>query len=200
MNATRPLVFTIILLLLTPAAWVQAAQTSNQTPTQTLQQAVDGLLAIVVDEDMSSEQKRVKMTAIVDEYADFRAMSQRIVATDWRKAETEDKDEFIGLFSQVVVNTYYGLLDKYSGESVEYLEEEIRRDKYAVVDTHILSQGKKIPVKFRMIKRAEGWRIYDYVVEGISLVSSYNSSYKPILRRGGLKALNESLTQELASN
>ena len=139
------------------------------------------------------------MTDIVMQYADFRAMSQRIVARDWRKAKPEEKDEFTGLFTQVVVNTYYGLLDKYNGESVEYLSEEIKRERYAVVDTHILSQGRKIPVKFRMILRDGGWRIYDYVVEGISMVSSYNGSYRPMLKRGGLKALNESLAAELAA-
>ena len=196
MNLIRFLVLPAIFSLLTAPAWAATIQ----TPTQTLQEAVDGLLAIVVNEEMSGEQKKDNMTAIVQEHADFTAMSQRIVAKDWRKADPADKDEFTGLFSQVVVNTYMGLLEKYSGESVEYLKEQIKRNKYAVVDTHILSQGKKIPVKFRMILRGENWRIYDYVVEGISMVSSYNGSYKPILKRGGLKALNESLAQELSSS
>lgn len=190
-----PISIVVFCVLSAPLAHAEV----GQTPTQVLQRAVDGLIAVVVDENASSEEKRTRMTDIVMQYADFRAMSQRIVARDWRKAKPEEKDEFTGLFTQVVVNTYYGLLDKYNGESVEYLSEEIKRERYAVVDTHILSQGRKIPVKFRMILRDGGWRIYDYVVEGISMVSSYNGSYRPMLKRGGLKALNESLAAELAA-
>jgi len=180
-----------VLALLIPLS-VQAGE-----PTDQLNTVIDEMLAIMAQEELDDAGKRNAVLAVVDGNVDFNAMAQRIIARRWKKSSPEDKDEFKRLFRDILTNTYYVLLTKYTNERVEYGDEQIKKERYATVETKILSEGKKIPVTYRMIKREEGWKIYDFVAEGISLVRNYGSSYKATLKKEGLAGLNTSLKLEL---
>jgi len=180
-----------VLALLIPLS-VQAGE-----PTDQLNTVIDEMLAIMAQEELDDAGKRNAVLAVVDGNVDFNAMAQRIIARRWKKSSPEDKDEFKRLFRDILTNTYYVLLTKYTNERVEYGDEQIKKERYATVETKIVSEGKKIPVTYRMIKREEGWKIYDFVAEGISLVRNYGSSYKATLKKEGLAGLNTSLKLEL---
>ena len=147
----------------------------------------------------SAAEKKHRITEIVKEKVDLSVVSQRVVSRRWKKATTEEKKEFIGLFTQVIVNTYASLLNEYTNEKVEYIKEEIKKEKYAKVNTNIVLADKKIPVNYKLILRKGQWRIYDFSAEGISLISTYTNDYKSTLKRGGLAALNAVLKKKIAA-
>ena len=175
----------------------QAGLSYASAPTETLSVTVDALIETMGNGELDSEGKRQRVYDLIDNAVDMQATAQRVVGPAWKKAETEAKKEFIELFKQVLVNTYFSLLEGYSDERVEYLEETIKKERYATVKTNIIQGDKKIPVDYRMLLRDE-WKIYDMSPEGISMVRSYSSDYKSVIKRDGLPGLNTALSEKLA--
>ena len=153
------------------------------TPTVSLESAVNELIGIASDANLSSDQKRAGLEKILLREVDLEAMSRRVVSKHWKKATDEQKDEFKNQFLQIIVNTYASLLDSYNNEKVIFESEDIKKDRYATVDTHIAASDKKIPVRYRMIKHNDAWKIYDFIPEGISIVSNYKNNYASILKK-----------------
>jgi len=168
------------------------------TPTESLRSTVDRLLVIASDKLSTEADKKTLIVEVVKDKIDLQVLSQRVVSRYWKKSTLEQKKEFIGLFTQVVVNTYFTLLNEYNNEEVEYLKEDIKKGKYAKINTRIVMKNKKIPVTFKLILRKDLWRIYDFSAEGVSMVSTYVNDYKSTLKKGGLEKLNKILAQKLA--
>jgi len=180
----------LLVSLLTPLT-LQAGQA-----TLTLTAIVNEMLLVMQTEGLSEGEKKAAVELIVDRNVDFGAVSQRVIGKHWRTSADVDKAEFKSLFRNVLTNTYYVLLSSYTDEEVVYLSEKIKKERYATVNTQILSGGKKIPVSYRMINRDGQWKIYDFVAEGISLVRNYGNTYKATLKKQGLAGLNKSLMND----
>ncbi|MFT5294736.1 MAG: phospholipid transport system substrate-binding protein [Colwellia sp.] len=186
-----------LLAIFTFSSFSSIAETG--TPTTSLTEAVNLFVSVASNKALSLEEKKVSITEIVKEKMDLPVVSKRVVSRYWKKASKEDKKEFISLFTQVIVNTYASLLNQYNNEEVEYLKEEIKKGKYAKVNTNIVLADKKIPVNYKLLLRNEQWRIYDFSAEGVSLISTYTNDYKATLKRNGLAGLNEVLKKKVAA-
>ncbi len=115
---------------------------------------------------------------------DFREMSKRALARNWKKRSKVEQDEFVGLFSDLLQNTYISKIEAYTDEKVTYDKEIIRKGgRYSIVKTSILSKDIIIPIDYRLIHRGDDWRVYDVLVEGVSIISNYRSQYNTILSR-----------------
>ncbi len=189
--------FIAIILLLSFSQYSTAKTDVNKAATAQLKIAVDSLLASVKNTELSYEEKHSELDKILRENVNFTAVSQRVIARHWKKASKEDKQEFLKLFSQTLINSYISLLEKYTNERVDYLTEIIKKDKYASINTHVIAGTKKIPVNYKMILKNDRWKIYDFVVEGISLIRTYNENYKTALKNNGLGGLNKQLKNKL---
>ncbi len=159
------------------------------TPMETLHKAVDSLIAIAGDKADDDQTKKQRLATILIQEVDFEAVSRRVVSKTWRKASDDEKQQFKKQFLKIMVDTYYALLRDYSNEEVLYTKEQLKKTKYAIVDTQIISGNKKIPVRYRMIKNSDGWKIYDFIPEGISIVSTYKNNYSSILKKKGMQGL-----------
>ncbi len=115
-------------------------------------------------------------------------MSQRTLATNWKKASKEQKKEFVQLFSQLIENTYIGRVEAYTDEKVDYPGEKVKGKK-AVVETLILTKSADIPVNYKVYRKKGEWWVYDVIIEGISLISNYRSSYQEIVKKEGVDGL-----------
>jgi phospholipid transport system substrate-binding protein len=182
-----------IVLLLSLSRLVSA----TGLPTETAKSAVSEILEIASDKTLAADLRKKLLGTVIKEYVDLPATSQRVVATFWPKAKKEDKIAFVLVFRQILTNTYFNLLQNYKNEEVTFGKEEIKKKKYASVESTVLSEGKEIPVTYLLIFRNDKWKLYDFVVEGISLVRSFSSDYKGILRKDGLAGLNIQLQETL---
>ena len=178
-------------------SFFSAAQTPS-TPTATAELAIGKIIAIAQDKEIPNEERIDKLEALMKEYVDLQAVAQRVLAVHWRKASKEEKIQFIGLFRQVLTNTYANLLDEYSNEEVRFISEEIKKEKFAEVKSILVSGGKEIPVNYLMLKRKDTWKLYDFIAEGISLVRTYSTEYKGVLRSKGVAGLNQELEKKLS--
>jgi len=163
------------------------------TPTETLKIAVDKLISVAADSASDDKLKKQMLTEIISQEVNFEAVSKRVVSKPWRKATDQQKAEFKQNFKQVMVDTYFVLLKKFTNEKVIFTKEQLKKKKYAIVDTQIISDNKKIPVRYRMIKTDGVWKIYDFIPEGISLLSTYKGNYATVLKKKGMQGLLEEM-------
>ena len=151
--------------------------------------SVDGILDILKKGDtIDKATRRSAMEAIIDERFDFRAMSQRTLATNWKKASDAEKQEFTDLFKQLIQSSYVGKLEAYTNETVEYVAEKAKGRK-AVVETLIKTASADIPLNYKMYSKDGNWLVYDVIIEGVSLISNYRSSYQTIVKQEGFDGL-----------
>jgi phospholipid transport system substrate-binding protein len=169
--------------------------------TESVRTSVDAIIGILKDAGLDKPAKRDKIRVVIAERFDFRAMSQRTLATNWKKASKEEQQQFIELFAELIQNTYIGRVEAYTNEEVKYPGEKVTNDR-AVVDTLIATSSKEIPVTYKLYLKGDRWLVYDVNIEGVSLISNYRNSYQEIVKREGLTGLlakMEEKVKELAN-
>ena len=122
---------------------------ARTSPTETVKQATEEVLSILRNKALDREQRWAEVGKIIDARFDFRSMSQSILSTNWRTATTEEKRRFVEFFSQYLEATYRTKIEAYTDQRVEYISEQVRKDR-AIVDTEIVTSSTRIPVTFRL--------------------------------------------------
>jgi phospholipid transport system substrate-binding protein len=183
------IVVSLLVIQIFSMAIIADTPTLNNTPTKALQSMVNSLIAVAGDKTINELQKKQGLENIIHESVDFESLSRRIISKAWKKSSKEEQKEFKGRFQSIMVNTYFGLLQNYSNEKVVFGKAQLKKKKYAIVDTKIISGAKKISVRYRLVKTKLGWKIYDFIPEGISMVASYKKNYAAVLRKKGLSGL-----------
>ena len=176
------LVAVVMLVLLT--APVMAAS----TPTDTVKDAINQVIAELKGHSLEREQRWASIGRIINDRFDFRSMSQSVLATNWQDATTEEKRQFVEYFSQYLEDTYRTKIESYSDQRVEYIAEQVRKDR-ATVDTAVVTSDKRIPITYRLKFNKGEWVAYDVVIEGVSLVNNYRSTFSAIVKAGGMDGL-----------
>lgn len=113
---------------------------------------------------------------------DWREMTSRTLGQHWQARSEAERTEFVQVFTDLVNRAYIGQLERYSGEAIRYISERIEGDLGGVSTRFVTKQGREIPVDYRVISRDGRWRIYDVVVQGVSLVSNYRSQFDKVIR------------------
>jgi len=180
-----------LFLILTVGIMLAAAHgaSADMSPTDSVRTSVDSILALLQNKEMDQATRRKEMRKVITGRFDFRAMSQRTLATNWKKASSEQKQEFVQLFAQLIENTYIGRIEAYTDEKVDFPGEKVKGKK-AVVETLILTPSADIPINYKVYRKKNGeWWVYDVIIEGISLISNYRSSYQEIVSKEGFDGL-----------
>lgn len=180
-----------LFLMLAFAMTLAAANIASAdiSATDSIRGSVDGILTLLQNKELDQTTRRKEMRKVINERFDFHAMSQSTLATNWKKASKEQQEEFVTLFSQLIENTYIGRVEAYTDEKVDYPGEKVKGNK-AVVATLILTASADIPIDYKVYQKKNGeWWVYDVIIEGISLISNYRSSYQDIVSKEGLDGL-----------
>ena len=175
-------------LMMAVALSFTSASLAASSPTDDVRTSVNAILVILQNGELDVQQKRADISKIITKRFDFRAMSQRTLATNWKKTSDEEKKQFTALFSQLIESSYVGKIEAYTNEKVEYPGEKVKGKK-AVVETLILTSSADIPVNYKLYQKGDQWLVYDVIIEGISLISNYRSSYQEIMKDEGFDGL-----------
>ena len=128
---------------------------------------------------------------------DFRAMTQLAVGRFWREASPTQQKALEDSFRTLLVNTYTASLNVAATgkESVEVRPLELKPgDKDVLVRTLVRTPSRQpIPVDYRMSRSSDGWKVYDVIVENLSLVTNYRSSFASEIQRSGIDGLIKAL-------
>lgn len=176
------------LLMMAVALSFTHAALAASSPTEDVRSSVDAILVILQNGELDVQQKRADISKIINKRFDFRAMSQRTLATNWKKTSDEEKKQFTALFSQLIESSYVGKIEAYTNEKVEYPGEKVKGKK-ALVETLILTSSADIPVNYKLYQKGDQWLVYDVIIEGVSLISNYRSSYQEIMKDEGFDGL-----------
>jgi len=153
--------------------------------TEAMKSTIDEVLKIVQDKELKQpgrgEERRQRLEQIVADRFDYPEMSRRSLGAPWNTLSDKDKEEFIALFRTLLTNSYADKIESYSGEGVQYLNERTEKD-YAEVRTKVLTGKVEIPLDYRLLNKGNDWRVYDVVVDGVSLVNNYRGQFSKILR------------------
>lgn len=157
-------------------------------PQEQVELMVNSVLSVMQNSDLSVDDKKLQISGRVQGFLNVESMSRRTLGSYWEGASVEQRQYFSQLFVQVLEGTYLNRIEDYSDGAVKYLKQRVKGDK-AIIDTVIVSKELEIPVQYKMIYSEDSWQVFDLVIEGVSLVRNYRSSYGEIIRRDGFDGL-----------
>ena len=154
---------------------------------QTLEKAIGSVLAILRDPAYAHPAMRGVLRQRIENEVrgsfDFGEFSSRTVGPAWRKFSPQEKESFEAAFSDLLFNTYLNRIHAYSGESVEYTGEKVAPDgsRAEIMTLLRMKDGKTTPVAYRMLPKDGSWKVYDVIIENVSLVKNYRTQFQTIL-------------------
>ncbi|MGD9506059.1 MAG: phospholipid-binding protein MlaC [Syntrophobacteraceae bacterium] len=155
-------------------------------------------------EPLPVQAHRQEILNIVYTYFDFEEMAKRALGRYWKDQTPDKQQAFVKLFEQLIFNTYLDRVSVYtcSNENVLYDDEKIEGN-YALVKTRVTGvanyEKAAVSVDYRLFSKNGNWRVYDVVLEGVSLVNNYRSQFDSMLTRGSFDDMMAQLRQKLDS-
>lgn len=192
----------LFLLLVSPRLACGAAQDPS-SPLALIQNGTQQALEILHQSESGRaaplKQRKDHILRVVDQYFSFEEMAKRALGHPWKEQTPEKQKEFASLFKQLLFNTYVDRLQNYTGanEKVSYDSQHVDGN-YAVVKSHVLYEGKNAALDYRLRKTNGAWKVYDVVIEGISLVENYRSQFSSILANGSFDSLLQRLRDKVS--
>jgi phospholipid transport system substrate-binding protein len=114
----------------------------------------------------------------------------------WKQISPEERRSFVDLFGKLLENSYANKLESYSDEKINYVD-EIVKGRYAMVKTEVVRKNGTVNVDYKLIESPNEWRVYDIVVEGVSLIKNYRSQFRKIIHNDSFDALMDKLNTKV---
>ena len=176
---------------------------ASMEPMAVIQEPIDAVIVILNDPQYKNPEtkavQRSEIWKIVQPMFDFNEVSIRALARNWSQFSEAEKEAFVDVFAQFLGNTYIDKIQgEYHNEQIVYLGQTLYKDEYAEVKTKIVREAVEIPVNYRLRKKGDGqWKVYDIIVEGVSLVKNYRTQFASILKKKKPAQLIEQLNDKL---
>ncbi|HUL57139.1 MAG TPA: ABC transporter substrate-binding protein [Usitatibacter sp.] len=189
-------ILALIVLALAPA--LAAAQ---EAPEALVKRVTDEVLAIIKNDKDLQSGNMTKVVQLAEQkvlpHFDFERMTRLAVGKNWRQANDAQRQSLENEFRTLLVRTYSSSLAAYRNQTIEVKPgKTAAADKEAVVRTAVIQQGgPQIPIDYSMEKTDGGWKVYDVVIDGASLVTTYRGSFNDQIQKGGVDGLIKSLQE-----
>jgi phospholipid transport system substrate-binding protein len=167
-----------------------------------VKQTADDVLAVVKNDKDIQAGNQQKIFALAEEKImpnfDFDRVCRMVLGKNWKSATPEQQAAFQREFRSLLLRTYATALGKYKDQVIEY--RPLRAEpgaKNVSVKTQILQPGgQPIAVDYSLVKVESGWKVYDIVIESVSLVTNYRSQFSNEIRQNGIDSLNKKLADK----
>ena len=180
------------LLLATLAAPTAFAQ---EAPDALVKRVADDVIATIKADPQVQAGNAARIHEVMESKLlpnfDFERMTALAMGKNWRAATPEQQQRLIAEFRMLLVRTYSGALSKYRDEKIEYKPlRAAAGDTDVTVRTAVLKAGgAPIQIDYSMGKTPAGWKAYDVIVGGVSLVTNYRDEFNDQIRTGGVDGL-----------
>jgi phospholipid transport system substrate-binding protein len=144
-----------------------------------------------------SEKTRM-VKSLVDPHFDYREMAKRSLGATWGSIGAGQRDEFVRLFADLLESSYSDKIEKYAKNvRIDYTGEMLE-GQYAEVRTVVVKPNDRIPLSYRLLNEGGTWKVYDVVIEGVSLVSNYRSQFSRIIHESSYAELVNRLRNKVS--
>lgn len=128
---------------------------------------------------------------------DFTEMAQRSLGSTWRRISPGEQQEFLKLFTQLLEESYASNIESYRGEKVLY-GHEFEEKEFAEVDTKIITnRGEEFAINCKLHELNGDWKVYDVVIENVSIVNNYRSQFNSLLAKHSFAELLDRIRERL---
>ena len=197
---------TLATLALSIAALAPAHAAPDTAPDALVRTSIDEVLATIkADKELQNGNPR-KVQALVEEkvipHFDFTRMTRLAVGRSWSQASDAQKEALTREFQALLVRTYSTSISQYRNQVIEVKPARVAAgDKDTLVKT-VVNQpgGQPIPIDYGMEKSDRGWKVYDVLVDGVSLVTTYRSSFNDQIQKSGIDGLVKTLADRNRSS
>lgn len=194
MRARNSLIVIVTSLLLAFA--LTPAQAGGGVPTDQIKATVDKAIVVLKDPRLKpnakNKERREQLKQILFARFDFTEMAKRALGANWRRRTLKEQEEFIQLFTELLERAYAETIESYTNEKIVYIGEKLE-GVYADVNSKILTgKGEEFSINYKAHLIGSEWRVYDVIVENISMVNNFrsqfnriigNTSYEELIRR-----------------
>lgn len=174
---------------------------SAGSPLDTVQTNVNKVLDVLRDPKLKSpsarEIKKQKLRAIYKVMFDEVELSKRSLGLNWNKLTAAERQEFIELYRQILEKAYIDRILSYTNEKIVFNKGTLISTDLAEVQTKIVTSSREIPIDYRLILSGGGWKVYDVVIENVSLIENYRSQFNDILANNTPEQLLEILRKKV---
>jgi len=192
-----PARFVLLLMVLL----VYPLQAFAGLPLDTIKTNVSGVLEILADPKLQGESgkkvKEQKVVAAAERLFDFVELSKRTLGLNWNKFTTDQRKEFVDLFKALLKDTYVEKITAYTNQPVNFPKEVPLSETTVEVQSIVVTKSAAVPIYYRVIKRDNDWKVFDVVIEGVSLIGNYRSQFREILGNNPPEALLVTLRKKV---
>jgi len=189
------LILTLAILLVIPLQGLAA------TPKETVETGVNKVLKTLGDPAFKAKPKDQQIATIgaeIDNIFDFKELSRRTLGKQWKKMSAGQRTEFVELFKELLQGVYADRLLAYSDQKVIFDKEIMLKKGRAEVQSYLqTSDGKKIPLFYRLTDKSGSWKVYDVIIEGVSMVKNYRTQFGQLLAQDAPEKLLEILRDKV---
>ena len=154
-------------------------------PLTTIEGHVNSVLKILRDPALKGEAakktKKEKIRTVSEKMFDFTELSKRTLGPNWKNLNTEQQKEFIVLYRDILEDAYMDRIIAYKDEKVVFHKETMLTDNTTEVQSSIITKTAETPINYRLILKGSEWKVYDVVIEGVSLIKNYRTQFREIL-------------------
>jgi len=179
------LIFAVLLII--------PLQSYAATPMETVETGVNKVIAKLSEPGFKSQAKDVQISQLSDlinTIFDFEELSKRTLGREWKKMSAEQQKEFVPLFKELLQGVYADRLLAYSDQKILFDKETELKKGSAEVQSYLqTSDGKKIPLFYRLTDKSGSWKVYDVIIEGVSMVKNYRTQFREILSKDSAEKL-----------
>ena len=190
----RTTMFAILGLL---APLQSASMVLAGAPTEQVRQTADKVLALLQDGRLKTTEnqksRREQLRQIIAARFDFTEMAKRSLGSYWQRVSSDDQRQFVELFTEMIEKSYVNQIENYNGEKIVYGRENLSSDQ-AEVETKILTKkGEEFSLNYKLRGAGGDWKVYDVIIENVSLVNNYRSQFSRILANSSFAELMRKL-------
>jgi phospholipid transport system substrate-binding protein len=173
-------------------------------PTDQVRATADKVLEILNDPELASqaakEERRNRLRQVIYPRFDFAEMARRSLGSNWRRITAAEQREFVKLFTEMLEQAYVNNIESYRGERIVY-GREIQEHDFSEVDTEIITpRGEEIAVNYRLHRLDGEWKVYDVVIENVSLVNNYRSQFSRFLAAASFEELLDKIREKIGTS
>jgi phospholipid transport system substrate-binding protein len=155
------------------------------SPLDTVKANANAVLDVLRDPSLKGEKglkiRRERVHALALKFFDFVELSKRTLGLNWNKLNPEQRKEFVELYKGLLEDAYIDRIMSYTNEEVRFTKEVPLSENTVEVQSIVITKNGEVPIYYRVIKKDNQWKVYDVVIEGVSLITNYRTQFREIL-------------------